>query len=195
MSALASPRWLAVGATTLACPGLLLAHTQGHLVYDCAAGLAHPWQGWDHVLALLAVGLWAAQQGGAARLALPGVFLGGTALGAFAGAWAGSPAGLETLLALSVVVAGGLVAGAARPARWIGLALAGAFAVCHGLAHGLEAPASAAAGGYLAGLLIASAALLAAGQLAGRQLAGRSPVLPRLLGAACALAGAVLLPL
>ncbi len=194
MSALASSRWLAVGATTLAFPGLLLAHPQGHLIYDCAAGLAHPWHGWDHLLALLAVGGWAAQQRGAARLALPGAFVGGTALGALAGTWSGPWVGLEAMLALSVLVTGGLLAGAVQAGRWSGSLLVGGFALCHGFAHGVEAPAFAA-GGYLAGLLLATISLLAVAYFAGRHLAGRSPLLPRVVGAACVLAGMLLLPL
>lgn len=193
MSALAPSRGLAAGVATLAFPGLLLAHTNSTLVYDCAAGLAHPLHGWDHLLALLAVGLWAAQQQGAARGWLPAAFVGGTAVGVALGAAGGALPGLEPALGTSVFVLGVLIAFAVRPTLAPGLGLVALVAVGHGLAHGAEAPAASGLTGYAAGLLLATAALHAAGYIAGLAAARRSALLPRALGAACAVAGCGLL--
>ncbi|MBL9209157.1 MAG: HupE/UreJ family protein [Opitutaceae bacterium] len=193
MSALAPSRWLAAGVATLAFPGLLLAHNSTTLVYDCAAGLAHPLHGWDHLLALLAVGLWAAQQPGTARGWLPAAFVGGTAVGVVLGAAGGGLPGLEQGLGTSVLVLGALIALAVRPALPLGLGLVTVFALGHGLAHGAEAPASIGLAGYLAGLLLATAALHAAGYAGGRAASRGSALLPRVLGAACAAAGGGLL--
>jgi len=193
MSALVPLRRLAAGGVTLAFPGILLAHTNGTLVYDCAAGLAHPLHGWDHLLALLAVGLWSAQQRGSARGWLPAAFVAGTAVGVGFGAAGFGLPGLEPALATSVLVLGALIALAVRPALPLGLGLVTAFALVHGLAHGAEAPATIGIAGYMAGLLMATAALHAAGYGGGVVASRTSAFLPRAVGIICAAAGGVLL--
>ena len=193
MSALVPLRQLAAGGVTLAFPGLLLAHPNGTVVYDCAAGLAHPLHGWDHLLALLAVGVWAAQQRGGARGWLPAAFVAGTAAGVGLGTAGFGLPGLEPALATSVLVLGALIALAVRPALPLGLGLVAVFAVVHGLAHGAEAPATIGIAGYGAGLLMATAALHAAGYVGGLAASRASAFLPRALGIVCAAAGCGLL--
>jgi len=122
------------------------------------AGFAHPFSGVDHLLAMLAVGIWSARQPDG-RL-LPLMFLVVMAGGAAAGAAGLAIAGLETGIAATVALAGCLVALAARVPRAAGMALVAAFALLHGNAHGHELPQLASAAGFLA----ASAVLLCAGR-------------------------------
>lgn len=154
-------------------------------------GLVHPLSGWDHVLAMVAVGLWAAQMR-APRL-LPAAFLAAMALGAVAGLWIGPVAGMEQAIAASVLVSGLLVARQVKMPAAAGAALVGAFAIFHGAAHGAEMPATAGALSYGCGFLAATAVLLAAGVGAGSlaaRLPGRTSRAP---GWAVAAAGLVLL--
>lgn len=176
----------------LALPGAALAHT-GHPAGGFGDGFFHPPGGLDHLLATLAVGLWAAQAGGRALWAVPATFLvlmaagGGLAL-----AGVSLPA-VELGIAASVLAFGLLVACAARLPLAVGMALTGAFALFHGFAHGAEMAAGASAARYGAGFLAATALLHGAGMLAGEM--GRirlGGVLVRLGGAATAAAGAVL---
>src|ERR1017187_1907191 len=135
-----------------------------------AAGVAHPFSGWDHLLAMIAVGFWAAQLR-APRL-LPAAFLTAMALGALAGHWAGPVPGLEQGVAASVLVLGLLIANQVRGPAGARAAWGGAFAIFHGAAHGAEMPAAAGALAYGCGFVAATAILLAAG-LAGGNLCAR----------------------
>ncbi len=152
---------LAAGLVLL--PAAALAHTGHTAVSGLAAGLAHPLAGWDHLLAMLAVGLWAGQLGGRAAWSLPLAFvvlmLAGGALGM--AAW-GLPLA-ETGILASLVVLGLLVAGALRLPLQLGLPLVGLFAVFHGVAHGGEIPALASGAAYSTGFALSTAALHFAG--------------------------------
>jgi urease accessory protein len=189
------PRTRALLAAALFLATLPAAHA--HPGHDGPAGLAsgfaHPFSGWDHLLAMLAVGFWAAQLR-APRL-LPAAFLLAMALGALAGHWTGPVAGLEQGIAASVLVAGLLIARQVRVPLAAGAALAGAFAVLHGAAHGAEMPATAGALAYGCGFMAATAILLSAGVAAGtlaRRLPARASRAP---GWAFAAAGLTLLAL
>lgn len=184
-------RNLALAAAVLL-PGAAFAHT-GHAVGGFGYGFAHPLGGLDHLLAMLAVGLWAAQAGGRALWAVPATFLGVMAAGGgLALAGVALPA-VELGIAGSVLAFGLLVAFAARLPLAAGVALTGAFALFHGYAHGAEMAAGASAAAYGAGFLVATALLHGAGVLAGQlgrvRLGG---ALVRLGGAAMAAAGALL---
>lgn len=166
-----------------------LAHV-GHETHGLAAGLAHPLAGADHLLAMLAVGLWAAALGGRAVLAVPAAFV-GAMLAGFGLALAGValPAVEPTILA-SVVVLGLAVAAAVRPSPAVAAALVGGFALFHGHAHGAEL-GSAGALAFGAGFAGSTALLHGAGIGLGTLLAHGRVV--RLLGAGTALAGAALI--
>ncbi|HEY7607942.1 MAG TPA: HupE/UreJ family protein [Alphaproteobacteria bacterium] len=138
------------------------AHT-GHGLDGMAAGFLHPFHGFDHLLAMVSVGVWAAQQGGRATWVLPCAFVAIMALGGALGLRGGGIAGSETLIVASVLVLGAVVAAAARPPLWIAAPLVGAFALFHGLAHGSELPAAANAAAYAAGFVAATALLQGAG--------------------------------
>ena len=155
-----------------------------------ASGFLHPMSGLDHVVAMVAVGLWAATLGGAAMwvlpLAFPLVMAAGAALG-MAGVPVPSP---EVMIALSAVVLGLLVALAVRVPVAAAAAVVALFALFHGYAHGQELPENASALAYAAGFVAATALLHATGIGAGlltRFPAGRAVV--RLAGLAVAALG------
>jgi urease accessory protein len=167
----------------------------GHGSDGLGSGFAHPFTGLDHLLAMLAVGLWAAQQGGRRMWQLPLVFLALMAGGAALGAAGVAMSGIETGLAMSLLVLGVLIAGCVKLPALAGALLVGAFALVHGHAHGAELPANAGALGYAAGFLASTALLQATGLGLGLALRrGESgPRLARTLGAATAIAGVLLL--
>lgn len=170
-----------------------LAHPEhGGAISGMGAGLIHPLLGVDHVLAMLAVGLWARVLGGKAVWMLPGAFVLGVAMG-FALALAGVhlPA-VEVGVAASVVLLGVLLGAAGRPPLAAAMALAGLFAVLHGHAHGSEFTGAAPA--FAKGLLASTAVLHAAGiGLGGLLMSRRQVALTRGVGAAVAGIGLVLL--
>lgn len=151
-----------------------------------AAGLAHPFNGLDHLLAMLAVGLWAAQQGGRALWVLPATFVSVMALGSTLGVMGVMLPGLETGMALSVLALGLLLALQSRWALPLAGVVVGIFALFHGVAHGQEMPLAASLWGYGFGMLTATALLHAGGVLAGVKV--RATTL-RMAGAVVSLAG------
>ncbi|WP_312201706.1 HupE/UreJ family protein [Stutzerimonas balearica] len=185
-------RKILIATTLLLSPALAFAHP-GHDHAGVMSGLAHPLFGLDHLLAMLAVGLWAAQQRGAARWALPLTFVATMLFGGLLG-FAGIEMPLmETGIAGSVLALGLLVALAVRPPLAIAAGLTALFAASHGVAHGLELPALSSPWGYAAGFVIATAALHAAGYAVARSLPQAAAPLVRIAGVASALTGAWLL--
>lgn len=131
-----------------------------------ASGFTHPLFGTDHVLAMIAVGLWAALLGGRAIWALPTAFVGAMIVG-FILSLTGVPLPyVEPFILASVVVLGVLVALALRLPVSACAAIVAVFGICHGHAHGGEI-GSAGELGYAAGFVIATALLHAAGLLIG----------------------------
>jgi len=136
-----------------------LAHTGHEHVVSFASGFRHPWSGLDHMLAMVAVGLWAGVNGGKARWAWPVAFVGVMVAGGALGI-AGVPVPMvEPGILASVVVLGLLVLAAIRLPVAVGAALVALFALVHGHAHGGELPVEAAAASYAAGFAIATALL------------------------------------
>jgi urease accessory protein len=146
-------------------PAVAFAHT-GHDHAGLLAGLAHPLFGLDHLLAMLAVGLWAAQQSGAARWALPLCFVGSMLVGGLLGFSGVQIALMETGIAASVLAFGLLVAVAIRLPMIVAIALT-ALLDAHDL---LDEPLSVAA--YVAGTLVACLLAAAVGLRLGRRLDG-----------------------
>lgn len=164
--------------------------TQGGLV----GGLAHPLFGPDHVVAMVAVGLWGAFLGPPAIWLLPVTFPLVMAFGGALGLLGVPIPHVETGVALSAVVLGAMVAGAARPPLWIAAVLVGAFAIFHGHAHGAELPAGANPVAFSIGFVVATGLLHLAGiafGLLARWPAGTLAV--RAAGGAIALAGVAFL--
>lgn len=159
-----------LAAAALLAPVPALAHGAGDHVHGVVAGLMHPIGGMDHVLAMVAVGLWAGLMGGRAVLALPALFLGGMALGGVLGMEGIGLPMVEGGILASVIVLGVLVASAARVSLGLALPIVAAFGVLHGNAHGLELADGNGALGYAAGFLLATAALHGAGVLGALKL-------------------------
>lgn len=124
-----------------------------------AAGFLHPVRGWDHVVAMVAVGLWGAFLGRPAIWMLPVVFPVVMAFGGVLGI-AGVPLpAVEVGIALSAIVLGAMVAAAARPPLPIAAAIVGAFAIFHGHAHGTELPDAASPLAFSLGFVVATGLL------------------------------------
>lgn len=157
---LASPAFAHVGAEGL----------RGGFV----AGFEHPVFGPDHVIAMVAVGLWGAFLGAPAIWLLPVVFPLVMAFGGALGVMGVPIPHVETGIALSAVLLGLAVAAAFKPPLWIAAVLVGAFAIFHGHAHGAELPDAANPLAYSAGFVIATGLLhlcgIAFGLLAARPL-------------------------
>jgi urease accessory protein len=141
----------------------VFAHPFHAAAVGAAAGFAHPFTGLDHLLAMIAVGLWAAQLGGRARWIVPGAFLAAMLAGGLLGFAALVPPFAEQMVAASGLVFGLLIVTRSYLSPWLGAALASAFALYHGAAHAAELPAAASALTYAAGFCAATALLLAAG--------------------------------
>lgn len=171
-------------------PGLALAHSGEGAHSGFAAGIAHPLGGLDHLLAMVAVGCWAAYLGGSARWQLPLAFVGAMLIGGGLGMAGLSVPAMEPMIVASSVVIGLALALAGRVPTALAAIGCGLFALFHGLAHGLEMPASGSAAGYAAGFALATLALHLAGLASGalsRKLAGHR--LERWAGGAIALLG------
>ncbi len=178
---------------SLAIPGIASAHTVNGDVSGLMHGLMHPLSGIDHLLAIIAVGLWASQQRNQGQWALPLGFVGLMLVGgliAFSGIqfpW------VEQGILMSVLILGVLAAGAFRLPVFQSTLLVGSMAVFHGLAHGLEMPTAMNSLSYSLGFAISTALLLIASirfmkLLTSHGLEG----LGRLAGAAIAFGGVAL---
>ena len=169
------------------------AHT-GSLSGGFLGGFTHPLFGPDHVVAMVAVGLWGAFLGAPAMFVLPIVFPLVMAVGGVLGILGVSLPGAEIAIAASAIVLGLMVASAARPPLWIAATIVGAFAIFHGYAHGAELPAGTDAAAYSIGFVKATGLLHLTGISLGltvRWPDGRVGV--RGTGAAIACAGLVFL--
>jgi urease accessory protein len=185
---------IAVLLLFLATAGPAFAHTGEGIAGGFLGGFEHPLLGPDHVVAMVAVGLWGAFLGPPAIWILPVVFPLVMAFGGALGILGVPVPGIEIGIASSAIVLGLMVALAARPPLWIAAVLVGAFAIFHGHAHGAELPPGADAVAYSVGFVMATGVLHLTGIAFGlltRWPAGRIAV--RAAGAAIAVAGAVFL--
>jgi urease accessory protein len=142
----------------------VLAHTAWQHTNSFATGIAHPLIGMDHILAMVAVGVWGAIAGGRALWVWPLAFV-ATMLAGFATAtWGLQIPFVEPAIAASIIVLGLSIALALKAPVWLGAAIAGLFAFFHGHSHGTEAAAAAAnLLPYACGFALATAGLHAAG--------------------------------
>ncbi|WP_111497662.1 MULTISPECIES: HupE/UreJ family protein [Marinobacter] len=177
--------------------GLMLTATTaaahpGHAEGGFASGLMHPLLGLDHLLAMAAIGLWSIRQGNVMKYGTPLFVIGGMFLGAGV-AWAGlSVPGVETGIALSVLLAGVLLATLVRLPTAVGGTLVVAFMMCHGYAHAAEMPAGAHIAAYMAGFALATLGITLAGRGLGALLMKTDSRITRGIGAILAATGAVL---
>ena len=186
------PRSLALAATLW--PALALAHVGQGRAEGFLAGLSHPVSGLDHVLAMVAVGLWGAQLGAPAIWLLPVTFPMVMAFGGMLGL-AGMPLpGVEAAIALSGILLGLAVLAEWKPPLPLAAVIVGFFAVFHGHAHGAELPAGASGLTYSIGFVAATGTLHAVGIGIGViHRWGWGRVALRLAGAGVAAGGAVFL--
>ena len=149
-------------------PSLAQAHP-GHLGHTAgwANGLLHPVSGLDHICAMIAVGLWAAQRGGRAIWIVPLTFVSVMALGGLLGMNGVRVPLAEQGIAASVLVLGLLIAAAVRLPLATSVLVVGIFAVFHGYAHGAEMPPTASGLTYGLGFMAATAGLHLCGISAG----------------------------
>ena len=170
------------------------AHVGDHSHMSFAEGLTHPFTGLDHMLAMIAVGLWASQLGRPAVWLLPVVFPVVMAIGAVFGMSGYELPWLEIGIAGSVLVLGAAIALAARPSLAVSMTLVAAFALLHGYSHGVELPTDVSGLSFGIGFIVATLSLHMIGIGLGL-LANRVPVryLARSAGAAIAVIGVVLL--
>jgi urease accessory protein len=188
------PFSIALAATAFAA-GPAEAHVVNAGPGGFAQGLVHPFLGIDHVLAMIAVGLWAAHLGGRARWLVPASFVSVMALAGGLGIAGLALPYVETGIALSVVALGGLIFARARLPLALGMALVGGFALFHGLAHGLEAPVAAGFGygvGFVAATAVLHALGVGTGVLTSAKEGGLARWFTRLSGGVAIAAGLVL---
>ena len=149
----------ALTCAVLSISSVAYGHQGGGITGGFISGFVHPILGWDHVAAMVAVGLWGAFLGNPAIWILPVVF---TLVMAFGGALGvmGIPIpSIETGIAVSAIVLGAMVAFAIRPPLWVAAILVGVFAIFHGHAHGTELPSAANPLAYSAGFVISTGLL------------------------------------
>lgn len=179
-----------LAAVLLLGPASALAHQDTGQAAGFVAGLLHPVSGLDHVLAMVAVGLWGAVLGAPAIWVLPVAFPVVMAFGGLLGLLGVPLPGGEIGIALSAVVLGAAVLAELRPPLWVATIIVAFFAIFHGHAHGRELPDGTSAQLYSLGFVMATGLLHAVGILLGlahRWSAGRQAV--RAAGGGVALAG------
>lgn len=149
----------------LVMPELAQAHTGIGEFSGLAHGMLHPFLGLDHLVAMIAVGLWATQLGGRALWLAPSVFVLVMALGGMFGVAVNPPHLIEGGILASLLVLGVLIAASIRLPLYASLALVALFALFHGYAHGAELPHSVSAMNYVLGFMLSTAILHLSGIL------------------------------
>lgn len=174
-------------------PGIALAHTGVGETTGFMHGFGHPIGGADHLLAMVAVGLWAAQVGGRALWVVPCTFVGVMIIGGILG-FTGVPVPfIEQGILLSVLILGVLIAGAFKLPLVYSALIVGLFAIFHGHAHGAEMPVALGAASYTFGFALATALLHLSGIGLGMLVSRINlPAVTRFAGGAIALGGVYL---
>jgi urease accessory protein len=168
----------------------LEAHVQSGQAAGFLTGLKHPVSGLDHVLAMIAVGLWGAQLGAPAVWMLPVAFPMMMAFGGFMGLVGLPLPGVELGIALSAILLGTVVARETRPSLGVAVLLVAFFAIFHGHAHGTELPKGQSGLTYSIGFVMATGCLHGVGIAIGmihKWPAGKKAL--RAAGALVAIAG------
>ncbi|MBB3611816.1 urease accessory protein [Rhizobium sp. BK602] len=178
-------------------PSLAFAHTGAGETSGFIHGFGHPISDLDHILAMVMVGVFAAQLGGRALWLVPATFVLVMAFGGALGVMGVPVPFVETGIALSVVVLGAVVALGVKAPVAVAMGLVGLFAVFHGHAHGAEMPDDAGGLAYAAGFMLATALLhvagIAASLLIGKAGAHGGQVVARSVGGVVVMAGVGLL--
>lgn len=207
-----TPRFAGVSWSAWLLAGILMYATmpsaQAHILNNEAGGFAsgfhHPWSGWDHILAMVAVGIWGAQLGQPAIWVLPVAFPLVMSVGGFLALVTKASLAFhlfgvelhadEIGIAFSMLGLGAMVLCEAKPPVWVAAVLVGLFGLCHGYAHGKELPAGESGLLYSIGFVVATGTLHCVGITLGlihRWPAGQKTL--RVTGACIVLAGAYFL--
>ncbi len=152
-------RWLTLLLPMLLWAQVAIAHPQAGEAKGFLTGFKHPISGLDHVLAMVAVGLWGAQLGSPAIWLLPVAFPMVMALGGMMGLMGVPLPGVEYGIAASAILLGMAVLFEARPPLAVAAVLVGCFAIFHGHAHGTELPPGESGLLYSIGFVIATGCL------------------------------------
>lgn len=148
--------FLAIVATCLSASPAS-AHALGGVMGGFGSGFGHPLAGFDHFLAMLAVGLWGVQMGGRSVWTLPATFPLIMCIGGIFGMLGIGPgASIETGIALSLIVLGGAIAARWIAAEWTALMIVAIFAFFHGYPHGQEAPRAVDPAAYTVGFVVST---------------------------------------
>ena len=152
---------------TLSSPALLQTSFNIYFNRDWNEGFLHPLTGWDHIIVMVAVGIWAAQIRGQALWILPVVFVSVMSLGGVAGAasYIILGAGAEAMILLSCFTISALIVRGIRFSAPVNIIIISLFAFFHGYVHGQEISASASLVSYTAGFVSATLLLHGAGIL------------------------------
>jgi len=178
----------------LVLPDAAFAHPGPHHASDLAAGFAHPFTGIDHLLAMIAVGMWAARLGRKATWVLPAAFPAAMIVGVALSIAKVQLPMIEPMIAISVMALGVTVASGVTFPVTASAALIALFAVFHGYAHGLEAPVDSSMLGYAAGFIGATVLLHVLGVGVGSWFARADQTrIRQVSGSLVALTGAALL--
>lgn len=187
-----------LAAACLGCAAPAEAHTGTGLPGGFVSGFLHPLSGWDHLLAMVSVGLWGAILRRPLLIALPVIFPGMMVVGAILGIAHVPLPRTEVGIAISVLVLGAVIALEYKAPVWLACVIVAVFAVFHGYAHGRELPSAADPVGYSIGFVLSTGLLHLCGIGIGFindvdrwRFKGR--YLIRALGAAIGLAGCVFL--
>jgi len=171
-------------------PVMAWAHQSGDIAGGLVSGLIHPITGLDHVVAMVAVGLWGAQLKRPAIWILPVVFPLIMAIGGAIGVAGIKIPGIEIGIALSAIVLGILIFFEAKPPLWIAIIIVAFFAIFHGYAHGAELPASAQPLAYAVGFVVMTGMLHVCGIIIGTIHKWKSgQLIVRILGGLVSLTG------
>lgn len=178
-------------------PSAAYAHVGVGDAHGFTHGFAHPLSGIDHILAMTAVGLFAAHLGGRAIWLVPASFVGVMSVAGVLGAFGVPLPFIETGIAISVIALGLIVAFEVKVPIAAAMALVGFFAVFHGHAHGAEMPEDASGLAYGVGFVVATALLHAFGVgigfVLGRAASLKGEKILQLSGCAISLVGAAIL--
>jgi urease accessory protein len=190
-------RIAALASVLVALAGPALAHSGHGDAGGFVHGFMHPVGGLDHLLVMVAVGLYAAHLGGRALWLVPATFIAFMAFGGLLGTFRIADPFFEIGVAMSVVMLGLAVTLRVNMPTIIAIAVVGLIAIPHGYVHGAEMPADVSGYAYAAGFMLATALLhsagIALGLAAGRFAALGGWRVAQAAGGAMTLAGVAML--
>jgi urease accessory protein len=141
------------------------AHSGGEYLHGFIAGFSHPFSGIDHIIAMVAVGVWAKQRGGNSLFLLPFSFVVLMTLAALIGMSGIAVAGTETGIMVSNAALIALLLISSRLSTAVSIVIVGFFALFHGISHGVEMPLAIESLSYMIGFIMATSLLHGAGLL------------------------------